>query len=91
MRLQFVIVSKGIHMSDLAGLLGVPRGWMGMAYANGLEPEPDAEEQMSEQDRRQNLFRHAATVLFGQPIFGRVTTGHGPGRAHSLFDPNRPK
>jgi transcriptional regulator with XRE-family HTH domain len=57
-------------LERIADGLGVPRGWMGMAYADGLGPEHRPEEQTSEEDQGRNLLRHAATVMFGEPIFG---------------------
>lgn len=55
----------------IADGLGVPRGWMGLAYTPDLEPEPAAPVDAStEQENRANLLRHAATVLYGEPIFG---------------------
>jgi transcriptional regulator with XRE-family HTH domain len=57
-------------LERIADGLGVPRGWMGMAYTAGREPEPAPEEQLSEPEQGQNLLRHAATVFFGTPVFG---------------------
>lgn len=56
-------------LERIADGLGVPRGWMGLAYTPGIRPEPVAEA-ISEDERTANLFRHAATLLFGTPIFG---------------------
>lgn len=44
---------------------------MGLAYAPGLVSEPAAEVE-SEDERSANLLRHAATMLFGKPVFGRA-------------------
>ncbi len=56
-------------LERIADGLGVPRGWMGLAYTPGLAPEP-ANEAETEDEPSDNLFRHAATVLFGAPVFG---------------------
>lgn len=58
-------------LERIADGLGVPRGWMGLAYASGLTPEPVApDDAATEEERGRNLLRHAATVLWGTPIFG---------------------
>ncbi|MGH3886993.1 MAG: helix-turn-helix domain-containing protein [Pseudonocardiaceae bacterium] len=58
-------------LERIADGLGVPRGWMGLAYDPDLEPEPAApDEATSEDERNDNLLRHAATLLCGKPVFG---------------------
>ncbi|MGH3801908.1 MAG: helix-turn-helix domain-containing protein [Pseudonocardiaceae bacterium] len=58
-------------LERIADGLGVPRGWMGLAYDPDLEPEPAApDEATSEDERSDNLLRHAATLLCGKPVFG---------------------
>lgn len=58
-------------LGRIADGLGVPRGWMGLAYASGLTPEPvEPDDATTEDERRMNLLRHAATVLWGSPVFG---------------------
>ncbi|MGH4025759.1 MAG: helix-turn-helix domain-containing protein, partial [Pseudonocardiaceae bacterium] len=56
-------------LERIADGLGVPRGWMGLAYTPEVGSEPAAEA-VSEDERSANLFRHAATLLFGAPVFG---------------------
>ncbi len=63
-RVQSIVV-----LERIADGLGVPRGWMGLAYLPERAPEP-ASPDAEEPERRANLFRHANTVLFGAPIFG---------------------
>jgi transcriptional regulator with XRE-family HTH domain/tetratricopeptide (TPR) repeat protein len=56
-------------LERIADGLGVPRGWLGLAY----EPSPAL---MAQEDRQtadlsdDNLLRHAITVLKGRPVFG---------------------
>jgi transcriptional regulator with XRE-family HTH domain/tetratricopeptide (TPR) repeat protein len=56
-------------LERIADGLGVPRGWMGLAYAPDSaatgQDEPQTEDLSDE-----NLLRHAGTVLWGRPIFG---------------------
>jgi len=53
--------------------LGVPHGWMGLAYTPGLVPEPTPPATAQAEDEPDdNLLRHAATVLLGAPVFGRA-------------------
>lgn len=62
-------VQSIILLERIAEGLGVPRGWMGMAY----EPDPALmaqEDPQTDSIRDDNLLRHAATVLRGKPIFG---------------------
>ncbi|MDQ4104078.1 MAG: helix-turn-helix transcriptional regulator [Actinomycetota bacterium] len=66
-------VQSVLLLERIADGLGVPRGWMGLAHAHDLESEPlSPEDGESEDERRDNLFRHAATVLYGKPVFGAV-------------------
>lgn len=58
-------------LERVADGLGIPRGWMGLAYAPGrasVHPTPD--ESKTEDGSKANLLRHAASVLWGKPIFG---------------------
>ncbi|MFY9807238.1 MAG: helix-turn-helix transcriptional regulator [Pseudonocardiaceae bacterium] len=58
-------------LERIADGLGVPRGWMGLAYDSDLEPEPVAPgDGSTEEQRTGNLLRHAAALLYGQPVFG---------------------
>jgi transcriptional regulator with XRE-family HTH domain len=58
-------------LERIAGGIGVPRGWMGLAYGSDLEPEPAVPEDVSTEEKRNgNLLRHAASVLYGKPVFG---------------------
>ncbi len=64
-------VQSVVLLERIADGLGVPRGWMGLARADDLGPEsPPPEDGQTEDERRRNLFRHAATVLYGKPVFG---------------------
>ncbi|MBV9164242.1 MAG: helix-turn-helix transcriptional regulator [Pseudonocardiales bacterium] len=59
-------------LERVADGLGVPRGWMGLAYGLGSEPEPTAPQDVlsTEEEIRANLLRHGGTALFGRPVFG---------------------
>jgi transcriptional regulator with XRE-family HTH domain len=58
-------------LERIADGLGVPRGWVGLAYAPSLAPEPVVPDDAAPEDERKaNLLRHAATVLWGAPVFG---------------------
>jgi transcriptional regulator with XRE-family HTH domain len=51
-------------LERIADGLGVPRGWMGLAYGSGLEPEPAApEDAPTEDQRRASLLRYGGAVL----------------------------
>ncbi|WP_338598637.1 hypothetical protein [Saccharopolyspora sp. SCSIO 74807] len=51
-------------LSRIAEGLGVPRGWMGLAYAGGDEQAPDAEEE-EEQVKRRSFLSYAGSVVVG--------------------------
>ncbi|MGH3602400.1 MAG: helix-turn-helix domain-containing protein, partial [Pseudonocardiaceae bacterium] len=58
-------------LERIADGLRVRRGWMGLAYDSDLEPEPAAPgDKPTEDETTANLLRHAATVLWGRPVFG---------------------
>ncbi|MGQ0716580.1 MAG: helix-turn-helix domain-containing protein [Pseudonocardiales bacterium] len=58
-------------LERIADGLGVPRGWMGLAYDPALGPEPVVpDEATSEDECGSNLLRRAATLLCGKPVFG---------------------
>jgi transcriptional regulator with XRE-family HTH domain len=58
-------------LERIADGLGVRRGWMGLAYDLDLEPEPATpEDGLTEDESTANLLRHAATVIWGRPVFG---------------------
>ncbi|MGH8920165.1 MAG: hypothetical protein ACRD0H_17840 [Actinomycetes bacterium] len=56
-------------LRQIADGLGVPRGWMGLAYDPDLEPAPVVSAD-AKVEHPNNLLRHAATLLCGQPVFG---------------------
>jgi transcriptional regulator with XRE-family HTH domain len=49
--------------------LGVPRGWMSLAY-DASSPSMPSDEEVDEDVKRRNLLAVAGTVLFAQPVFG---------------------
>jgi transcriptional regulator with XRE-family HTH domain/tetratricopeptide (TPR) repeat protein len=58
-------------LERIADGLGISRGQVGLAYDPDLEPELAAPENApTEGETNANLLRHAATVLFGRPVFG---------------------
>jgi transcriptional regulator with XRE-family HTH domain len=58
-------------LERIADGLGVPRGQMGLAYDPDFESQSAAaKEAPTEDEITANLLRHAATVLWGKPIFG---------------------
>ncbi len=58
-------------LERIADGLGVCRGWMGLAYDPDLEPEPAVPgDKPTADESTANLLRHAATVLWGRPVFG---------------------
>jgi transcriptional regulator with XRE-family HTH domain len=57
-------------LERIADGLGVRRGWMGLAYDTDLEPEPAAGDKPTADESTANLLRHAATELWGRPVFG---------------------
>jgi transcriptional regulator with XRE-family HTH domain len=60
-------------LERIADGLGVPRGWLGLAYTPSLASEPVTPDDAATEDaRKANLLRHAATVLYGAPVFGRA-------------------
>ena len=62
-----------VLLERIADGLGVPRGWLGLAYSPGLMPEPAVPDEVQVEDEVDgNLFRHAGTVLLGAPIFGHA-------------------
>jgi transcriptional regulator with XRE-family HTH domain len=69
------IISSGRQVQSVAVLeriadgLGVPRGWMGLAYAPDRAPTTERKAQ-TKGCSDANLLRHAMTVLSGKPVFG---------------------
>jgi transcriptional regulator with XRE-family HTH domain len=55
-------------LERIADGLGVSRGWMGLAYAPDIAPTQ--QHAKTEDTGDDNLLRHAATLLCGQPVFG---------------------
>jgi transcriptional regulator with XRE-family HTH domain/tetratricopeptide (TPR) repeat protein len=56
-------------LERIADGLGVPRGWMGLAYVPDLAPMTQKDLQTADLSD-DNLLRHAITVLRGEPVFG---------------------
>lgn len=70
-------VQSVVLLERIADGLGVPRGWMGLAYAPGAAPAPAAfEDAPTEDESNAYLLRHAATVLCGEPVFGQANAIH---------------
>jgi len=75
-------------LERIADGLGVPPGWMGLAYGLDLEPEPAApQDPPTEDETRASLLRHGSTMLcslvWGSPVAGsadpiRVTDAPTP-------------
>jgi tetratricopeptide (TPR) repeat protein len=75
-------------LERIADGLGVPRGWMGLAYSLDSAPEPAApRDTPTEDERRARLIRHGSTMLcaalWGHPVSGsanpiRVTDAPTP-------------
>jgi tetratricopeptide (TPR) repeat protein len=62
-------------LERIADGLGVPRGWMGLAFTDDAEDMAEAysdqgEEEVSEEMRRRALLLSAAATLVGQPVLG---------------------
>jgi transcriptional regulator with XRE-family HTH domain len=62
-------VQSVILLERIADGLGVPRGWMGLAYEPDLAPVPQENPQTCDLSDV-NLLRHAVTVLRGRPVLG---------------------
>jgi transcriptional regulator with XRE-family HTH domain len=62
-------VQSVILLEWIADGLGVPRGWMGLAYEPDLAPVPQENPQTCDLSDV-NLLRHAVTVLRGRPVLG---------------------
>jgi transcriptional regulator with XRE-family HTH domain len=58
-------------LERIADGLGVPRGWMGLAYVPDVAPST-AEDPQTKDISDDNLLRHAVTVLRGRPVFGHA-------------------
>lgn len=62
-------------LERIADGLGIPRGYMGLAYSPDSDPTPIVEQELlSEQDeemKRRNLFKHGGAVMFGVAVFGQ--------------------
>ncbi|MGH3775094.1 MAG: helix-turn-helix domain-containing protein [Pseudonocardiaceae bacterium] len=75
-------VQSAALLERIADGLGVPRGWMGLAYNPDLGPEPAVSDDATSADERNgNLLRHAATLLCGKPVFGAadpIRVEHAP-------------
>ncbi|MFN2495523.1 MAG: helix-turn-helix domain-containing protein [Pseudonocardiaceae bacterium] len=68
-----ILAGRRVHsvalLRRIADGLGVPHGWMGLAYIPALAPEHSTESE-TEEERTANLLRYGGTVLFGAPVFG---------------------
>lgn len=62
-------VQSVVLLERIADGLGVPRGWMGLAYESGSAPSAQENPQTGDLSDA-NLLRHAATVLRGMPVLG---------------------
>jgi transcriptional regulator with XRE-family HTH domain len=62
-------VQSILLLERIADGLGVPRGWMGMAYEPDQAPTAQQDTQ-AEGLSDDNLLRHAVTVLRDKPVFG---------------------
>ena len=56
--------------------LGVPRGWMGLAYdhayAGGQTPPPSGGEELTEDMKRRAFLAAASMALWGRPVLGEL-------------------
>ncbi len=68
--------------SQIADGLGVPPGWMGLAYIPGLGPEPAAPDEATTEDEFQStMLLRAATLLYDKAVVGAadpIRVKHAP-------------
>ncbi|MGH3797800.1 MAG: helix-turn-helix domain-containing protein [Pseudonocardiaceae bacterium] len=57
-------------LERIADGLGVPRGYMGLAYDEGRLVPPDEDEEVDEDMKRRALLAAGGLVVFGAPVFG---------------------
>lgn len=57
-------------LERIADGLGVPRGYLGLAYDESCPSVPPDEEEVDEDVKRRALLAAGGMVLFGQPVFG---------------------
>jgi transcriptional regulator with XRE-family HTH domain/tetratricopeptide (TPR) repeat protein len=62
-------VQSVVLLERIADGLGVPRGWMGLAYEPDTEPAVQEDPQIGDLSGA-NLLRHAVTLLRGKPVLG---------------------
>lgn len=62
-------------LERIADGLGVPRGWLGLAYVPDTAPATQHDSETDDLSDN-NLLRHAATVLRGKPVFGPAEPIH---------------
>ncbi|RDI21699.1 hypothetical protein [Lentzea flaviverrucosa] len=70
-----IIAGRLVHSYDLlvriAHGLGVPRGWLGLAYSGNEDPSTrDETEEVDEDVERRNFLALAGLVVIGSPVFG---------------------
>ena len=59
-------------LERIAAGLGVPRGWMGLAYAGDRAPTSPPAEEMDEDMKRRAFLAAASVALFNRPILGEL-------------------
>ncbi len=59
-------------LERIAAGLGVPRGWMGLAYAGDRAPTSPPAEEMDEDMKRRGFLAAASVALFNRPILGEL-------------------
>jgi transcriptional regulator with XRE-family HTH domain len=64
-----------VLLGRIADRLGVPRGWMGLAYEPGSAPVVQQDPQVGDL-RDTNLLWHAINVLKGKPVFDAADRMH---------------
>lgn len=70
-----IIAGRLVHSYDLlvriANGLGVPRGWLGLAYSGSEDPSTrDETEEVDEDVERRNFLALAGLVVVGSPVLG---------------------
>lgn len=71
-----ILAGRQVQSYDLlvriADGFGIPRGWMGLAYAEGVAVDTEAIEEVDEDMKRRALLAAASVALFNRPVLGEL-------------------
>lgn len=71
-----ILAGRRVHSYDvlvrIADGLRIPRGWMGLAYADDVAGDTGTTEEVDEDMKRRTLLATASVALFNRPVLGQI-------------------